>query len=135
MWISFFPSKGGGLSTKAFCWDRFWKCDQQKVLQHKASSYPSFSCSFGSQLAACHVMPNLSWWVIWSYTIHIDQARQLLKQAMWANYEQKKFYSTGTNDDLLSGLRYDLYCAKRHVLQEVHEICIWNVMYIHMYHL
>ena len=54
---------------------------------------------------------------------------------MWANYEQKKFYSTGTNDDLLSGLRYDLYRAKRHVLQEVHEICIWNAMYIHMYHL
>ena len=33
----FFLSKGGRHSTKAVCWNRFWKCDQQKVLQHKAS--------------------------------------------------------------------------------------------------
>ena len=54
--------KGGGLSTKAVCWSRFWKCDQQKVLQHKASvnwmiiifTFSLYSCTVN--LLACYAI-------------------------------------------------------------------------------
>lgn len=53
-------SKGGGLSTKAVCWSWFWKCDQQKVLQHKAS----VNCMIVIVTFSCTAVQSICWLVM-----------------------------------------------------------------------